>query len=278
MLQRILPSQTAAALLALACASSDPARDAPAAADPPVLDPPARSTPVVAETSAAEELGAPEGSAAPEPEAPLPAPSAACSPPPGVSGSPRNISELVALLDALPKPTSVACLLQSLDRPLELYLTSSGLSAQPSPAPRSPRTFVVLEPLVLSVVPEGGASTLVEVGYRTAPGRSIKLEIAFPLTRPLTPAPLLERVRIGRVSMCGGCHTNEQRVADGFFAAGEGGYESDILPPYGVLEMELDSLRAEAEGCDAAAEPQRCEMLQALFDHGEVRPSTLWRD
>jgi hypothetical protein len=200
-----------------------------------------------------------------------------CLPAPGTTGSPQSIAALMELLEGLPKPTTVACLLQSLDRPLELYLTSSTFSAQPAPAERSPRTFVVLGPLLLSVVAEGDASTLVEVGYQTAPGRSIKAEIPFPLRADPTPAGLLDQVRIGRVTMCGGCHTNERQVPDAFFE-GDGGFESDVIPPLFVFEVGVDVLRAESEGCDAALEPERCGLLSALFDHGEVRQSPLWSE
>jgi hypothetical protein len=216
----------------------------------------------------------------PSPEGPMDGAGGAtrCVPAAGTTGSPRSIVELMELLDGLPKPTTVACLLQSLDRPLELYLTSSVFSAQPAPAERSPRTFVVLGPLLLSVVAEGEASTLVEVGYQSAPDRSIKAEIPFPLRAVPTPSALLDQVRTGRVSMCGGCHTNEQRVADPFFAGSEGAFESDVIPPLYVFQVGVDVLRAEAEACDAQLEPDRCGMLSALFDHGEVRQSALWSE
>jgi hypothetical protein len=200
-----------------------------------------------------------------------------CLPAPGTTGSPRSIAQLMELLAGLPKPTTVACLLQSLDRPLDVYLTSSVFSAQPAPAERSPRTFLVLGPLLLSVVAEGEASTLVEVGYQSAPGRSIKAEIPFPLRAMPTPGALLDQVRTGRVSMCAGCHTNERQVPDTFFAA-EGAFESDVIPPLYVFQVGVEVLRAEAAGCDAQLEPERCGLLNALFGHGEVRQSALWSE
>jgi hypothetical protein len=63
-----------------------------------------------------------------------------------------------------------------------VYLTSSGLSAQPAPDARNPRTFLVLDQLILSVVPDGASASVLELGFRTAPGRSIRAEIPFPLT------------------------------------------------------------------------------------------------
>ncbi len=201
-----------------------------------------------------------------------------CVPAPGTTGAPATIAELMELLAGLPRPTTLACLLQSLERPLEVYLTSSTLSAQPAPAERSPRTFVVLGPLVLSVVAEGEASRLLELGYRSAPGRSIKAELPFPLRQAPAPDDLLDQVGLGRVSMCGGCHTNERRVADAFFDGSDGAFESDIIPPLYVYQVDVDVLRGEAERCDAGQEPERCELLGALFDHGEVRQTELWSE
>jgi hypothetical protein len=199
-----------------------------------------------------------------------------CTAPDGVSASPRSIEEAVALMNALPKPTTVACLLQSLRRPLEIYATRSELSAQPAAGEHNPRTFIVLGSLVVSVVPAGPSRDLVELGYRTSPARSIKAEIAFPLTRGLVAADLINRVQTGRVSMCAGCHVDERRVAEGIFTGTEGGFESGVIPPLFVHEIELESYRAEAADCDPAVDPERCTMLEALFGFGEVRASTLW--
>jgi hypothetical protein len=179
-------------------------------------------------------------------------------------------------MNALPRPTTVACFLSSLERPLEIYATRSELSAQPASGARNPRTFLVLGPLLVSIVPGGASSNLVELGYRTTEGRSIKAEIAFPLTRDLTAAALLERVQTGRVSMCSGCHTNELRITDGFFSGTEGAFESSVIPPLYFYEIDLESYRAEVALCDTTLEPERCGMLSALFDHGEVRSSALW--
>lgn len=179
-------------------------------------------------------------------------------------------------MNALPKPTSVACLVASLARPLEIYATRSQLSAQPALDERNPRTFLVLDPLFISVVPAGPSSGLVEIGYRTSPDRSIKAEISFPLTQAITASQLLERVQIGRISLCAGCHTAEQRVTTGFFAGTEGGFESGVIPPFFFYELDLEAFRAERAACDSSSEPARCEMLSALFDHGELRVSSIW--
>src|SRR6185436_10338181 len=48
-----------------------------------------------------------------------------CKPATGVSGSPRTISEAIILINTLPRPTTLACFLEALDRPLSLYMTMS---------------------------------------------------------------------------------------------------------------------------------------------------------
>jgi hypothetical protein len=211
-----------------------------------------------------------------EPAASLPAPPSieACSAPTGTSGSPQSISELVALLNALPNPTTIACFLESLERPLEVYLTRSRLSAQPAVDARSPRTFIVTPKLLMSVVPDGVSSSLLELGSRSTPGRTIKAEIEFPLTRDITVSTLDEQVRVGKFSVCGGCHTAERLASDRFFP--EGGFESNMITPLPGYEVDLEVLRADAGICDPTLEPLLCKNLGALFDHGEVRASSLW--
>ena len=105
-----------------------------------------------------------------------------CVAPLGVNGSPRCTQELIELLNALPKPTSVACFLESLERPLTVYATSSQFSAQPAFSGASPRLFLKLGSLWLSVVIDGKSSYLMEFGDRVVgdPLRSIKGELQLP--------------------------------------------------------------------------------------------------
>jgi len=197
-----------------------------------------------------------------------------CSAPAGVSSAPRNVEQAVALMNSLPKPTSLECFIESLARPLEVYATSSDLSLQPADGTRSPRTFIVQGDLVMSIVANPEFSKLLEIGYRSAPGRSMKGEIAFPLTVDVTASSILARIRVGDVSICGGCHGAETRPIDSFFA--DGAFESAVAVPLSPFEVDLESLRQEAAACEPASEPQRCAVLGALFDHGEVVPSRLW--
>jgi hypothetical protein len=192
-----------------------------------------------------------------------------CVTPPGVSGAPRSIPEAMTLLNSLPKPVSLACFLQALSRPLSLYMTRSNRSLQPAPAARSPRTFIVYEPLVMSIVLDGPASATLELGYRTSPSRSVKTEFHFPLETNVTNDNLFDEVSLGRLTKCGACHTAEIITVRPDLPVEV--FESDIIEPFEIYEVELDELRAERSSCDVVDEPARCALLSALFDQGEVR-------
>jgi hypothetical protein len=200
-----------------------------------------------------------------------------CSPPAGVWRSPRTIGQAVELMNALPKPTSIACFVESLQRPLEVYLTSSTRSAQPAESEASPRVFIINDELFLSIVPAGESSPLLEFGYRTAPERAIRAELVFPLWRDVTVQTLVERVELGdNHTRCYACHAAERRTEDSFL--GRYAFDSDVIQPSPLSRVDLDALRDESRACDPLREPERCEILSAIFDHGEVNPSTIWNE
>jgi len=200
-----------------------------------------------------------------------------CRPPPGISGRPTNLQQAMALMNSLPKPTSLACFLESLERPLNLYMTSSDQSLQPSPGPRSPRTFILHENLEMSIVFEGEASATLELGYRPTPLRSIKSEILFPITRDVLPEGFFDRIQRdgggSRTTICSNCHNGEEHTDFPEFPNGV--FESDVLDPYTVYEVTLDTLQAEVDVCDPSTEEFRCGLLDALFKHGEVTQGKL---
>jgi hypothetical protein len=193
----------------------------------------------------------------------------ACVTPRGVSGTPRTLSEAMILMNSLPKPASLACFLQALSRPLDVYMTSSDDSLQPAPGERSPRAFVVYEPLVMSIVFDGPAHIALELGYRTEERRSIKTEILFPLTTDVTETNLFDEVQQGDGTRCGNCHTGEVRTTIPEMPITV--FESDILEPFDTEEVDIESLRAERRACNPSIEPARCELLAAFFDFGTIQ-------
>lgn len=198
---------------------------------------------------------------------------ARCQAPAGVTSSPGTIEGAVLLLNALPKPTGVACFVESLARPLTVFATNSPFSAQPAFSPSSPRVFVKLGRLWLSVVIDGESSYLMEFGYLVGGEelRSIKAELLLPIDEPVAPSAPYDRVLHDGRSMCGLCHYDEQRVAEITFAEA---YSSIAFRPRPDSKVTIESLRAQHQSCDWQLEPHRCEMLSAVFDGGEVVESS----
>jgi hypothetical protein len=192
-----------------------------------------------------------------------------CKAPAGTSGSPQTIEEAVALLNALPKPTSVACFVEALDRPLNVFSTNSPFSAQPALSNKSPRVFIKTGPLWTSIVIAGDPSYLIEFGY-LIPGtlRSIKGELHLPLDAPVVPSAPYDRVHsASATTSCGLCHFDERlETVPGVANA----FSSVAFKPRPDSHVPLQGLALEAQTCSWQAEPQRCELLAAMFGGGQV--------
>lgn len=205
-------------------------------------------------------------SGSPEPEAPR-----ECIAPDGL-GSPATVQDAVALINALPKPTSLPCFLESLDRPLLVAATNSARSAQPSTGEENPRLFITQDALILSVLSEGPGADLLEFAVDVGDGLSVKAELAFPIEAEITVTEPYEQVLRNPGTSCGACHDLEQHwetVGDvPVFASEALQYpaEDDVSPAY---------VGALAQACDVTASPERCAMLTAVFAHGDVVPQRL---
>jgi hypothetical protein len=192
-----------------------------------------------------------------------------CQAPAGFSGSPKTTEDAVQLLNALPKPTSVACFVESLARPLTAFATSSSFSAQPALSLKSPRVFLKLDHLWISVVVDGDSSYLIEFGYRpeSEPLRSVKGELQLPLTDVVPLSLPYDRVRFGSGTVCGLCHTGESPAANIPFTSA---FASAAFRPRPDSHVSIETLKAESASCDWQIEPHRCELLSAIFDSGPV--------
>lgn len=206
-----------------------------------------------------------------EPEWPLPR---SCEAPPGL-GSPSTIEEVVELVNALPKPTRLPCVIESLERPFEIYASTSTAGAQPADGPHNPRIFLFRGDLVMSVVAEGESSATLELAQGIGGRMSIKAELAFPIDEVLEASAPYDQVEVVGGTSCGLCHGNEARVTSIDFA---NAWASDVYQDEPEQALSLSFLRQSAIDCDHEAEPQRCEMLDALFAHGELEPGDLARD
>jgi len=194
---------------------------------------------------------------------------ARCAPPPGMTGSPQTIQDTVALVNALPKPTSVACFVESLDRPLGAYATNSMFSLQPAVSQASPRVFLKVGRMWLSIVIDGDGKDLLEFGELLDDGRrSLKAEMQFPTTDQVAPGVPFDRVLYGAGgTVCGVCHREE--YLDHMEGTSQV-FSSEAFRPEPATRVPLDFLRGQAQSCDWQAQPQRCDLLSAVFGGGDV--------
>jgi hypothetical protein len=195
---------------------------------------------------------------------------ATCKPGTGAPSNPSTIDEAVTLINSLPKPVTVPCFLESLDRPLKLAATNSNISAQPASGDRSPRMFLFNDKLIISVVPSGVGRSLVEFSYLTAVDVSIKAEVEFPVNETLTREAPFERVQASpTMSRCATCHGFDTRADEIDYALA---FKSRALRPSMFSEVSVDDIQNEAKNCDEDQEPERCAILKAIFSKGEVLP------
>ena len=212
--------------------------------------------------------GATAGVSSRAPDAALGSPDASdvalrCRAPSDALAAPRTIAETVELINALPRPVSLGCFVESLARPLALQAVDSTFSAQPAQGPRSPRVFIFFDGLILSVVLDGPSDTLLEFGEARPEQRSLKAELEFPVDGPLDAASPYERLPYtDHVTSCGLCHQGEERDLD---VPSPHALISPALRPMPEQRVPLADLAAEASGCDPESEPLRCRLLDALF-------------
>jgi hypothetical protein len=198
-----------------------------------------------------------------------------------VPSAPATIDDVVTLANAMfarqpqEEGLTLPCLVEALDRPLTVLASSGIFSAQPAMGARSPRIFLFSGNLAMSVAPEGPGAERLEVAEYTQPTRSIKGEIEFPIRAPITSTAPYERILYPEGypedagTVCRACHSPEQELTGGTFSRR---FESEVLRPQSGEEVALPFLIEQTASCDSAKEPARCQMLTAVFGHGDVHP------
>lgn len=172
------------------------------------------------------------------------------------------------MLNALPKPLSLPCFLESLDRPLEVHGTLSVFSAQPATGARSPRIFVFLDPNIFSIVPEGIGRHLLEFGEQREGHRSLKAEVSFPVLEQLAPELPYETALFDqRFTNCAFCHAEEVQDPAILHARA---FASQALRPKDQDQVAVQLLKRELETCDPELMPERCAILDGLLGWGEL--------
>lgn len=189
-----------------------------------------------------------------------------CTAPSGISNSPATIAEALTLINALPKPLTLPCFLQSLARPLGINATNSLFSLQPSQGTRSPRIFVFTQSLVMSVVPAGDGASLLEFGEPRADFRSLKAELGFPVYETLQPSAPFEHLLFNeQVTKCAVCHASENVEAT---TLGVRQFVSAAIRPLPGDKVGVANLARELAVCDSNTEAERCAMLDGLLGWG----------
>ncbi|HET9239678.1 MAG TPA: hypothetical protein VFO10_20630 [Oligoflexus sp.] len=216
-------------------------------------------------TSLTLACGRDSGSSGPAPQEAQDDATARCA---AVSSSITRITDVIALINSLPKPVTLDCVIASLRRPFALNATASVISAQPASSRDKPRIFLHHEGLFLSVVP--GTATL-EFGETWQSIYSIKGELTFPIQENLADnAPF---VGIGPIfsssqnqTRCGApCHLTTVEYSK------QGGvtiFASQIVRPNPALDIPLDELKAAWKNCSTPDDPA-CQLYNALFDEAD---------
>jgi len=178
-----------------------------------------------------------------------------------------SVEDAIARLNEL-IPADGPCFVAALPRPLAVTATIGVLSAQPADGTVSPRLFFLLPKIVVSAVPSGKGSGLIEFGEWAGEMRTLKGEVALPVNSPLALDAAFARVMStsGESTVCGSCHRDEERhptVANGFISAA---FRTE--PGQGRTLAELSEMHQE---CIRTNDPSaRCSMFHAVFDFGEV--------
>ncbi|WP_413558326.1 hypothetical protein [Bdellovibrio sp. HCB209] len=184
--------------------------------------------------------------------------------------NPKSIDDVTTLINVLPKPLSIPCLIENLPKPLKVYSFESTGSAQPSPDSNSPRIFIIIDKLIVSVIPKGIGRNFVEFSQVISSSESVKAEVQFPVVSELDVAAPYDSIRAAFGTSCRDCHMGERGVS-GF--AGDA-YASVILRPGPVGRQTASKMRLLSANCDDADDPARCKMLRAVFVNGQAQDTS----
>jgi hypothetical protein len=180
--------------------------------------------------------------------------------------TPTTINQTVDLINALPKPLSIPCFIESLTRPLKLNITLSKSSAQPAVGTTSPRIFIISDDLVLSIVPEGKGAYFLELSQMYSDSSSVKSELEFPVREAITYQTGYDRINLGGATACGPCHLNEQ--PDNSIAESNA-FTSFALKP--KSNMDLVDFKSELYKCELETSlSYRCQMIKSIFKFEQV--------
>lgn len=183
------------------------------------------------------------------------------------TADPRTIEQLLVLINSLPKPLDISCLVKTLKRPLFVNATSSTMSVQPANGITDPRIFIVKGNLIMAIVPSGSGSKILEMSELTSSTRSFKGEITLPVRTTLSKSDVFARTITSNQTSCSGCHFGERKEV----VNGQEVFTSSALRPSPSKDMTLDKLQHENYLCNFNKDSSaRCALYKAIFSYGEV--------
>ena len=190
----------------------------------------------------------------------------------GLSDSVKDIttiSQVVNLINVLPKPLSLDCFIRAIKRPLNVFATNSPASVQPAFDADNPRIFIIRQKLILAVVPKGAGKYLLEMSQATTATSSIKAELQFPIQGEISNDAPFSRILEGSYgTSCRICHSNEG------LATGTGNsfsYQSNILMPLSASQVSSDYMKAQAMFCNSNFDKYRCQIIRSIFIDGQAK-------
>lgn len=183
------------------------------------------------------------------------------------SNDPQTIEEMMNLINELPKPLDIPCLMSVLKRPLKIQMTNSKLSAQPAEGNDSPRIFIFKNDLVISIVPAGPGSELLEVSEMYSDTLSLKGELKFPLYEDIPLSAPYDRIDLGNGrTTCQQCHNSESQDSSITYA---NAFTSVALKP--ETSVKIYDFSNDIYQCELAAfKSYRCRMILAIFQDNQV--------
>lgn len=193
-----------------------------------------------------------------------------CPMAPAALRDPQNIDQMTNLINALPKPLTLDCVIENLPKPLNVSALQSAFSAQPSESASTPRVFIIIRNnFILSVVPTGLGKNLLEMSEIINATESVKAELLFPIDMVLSLTAPYDRIQApAGGSQCNFCHKGERAIATGYPATA---YASQILRPDNTKFVSSAQSRQYALTCNQVADPYRCALMKAIFIDGQAQ-------
>lgn len=187
--------------------------------------------------------------------------------------SPQTIDQLVQLINVLPKPVNLSCLITALKKPLNVFAVNNTFSAQPAVGINNPRIFIMNGNFIMSVVPAGIGMTLLEVSQIISQSASTKGEIQFPVADILpTDAPytkiLESKGETTGGTSCRTCHQGEIRNLN--INTGTA-YNNELIKPDPFKRVTQPYMKTQAQNCNSQLNAHRCDLLKAIYIDGQAQ-------